>query len=92
MNITSVSGKNWKFKKFNNEDIKKYSEIYSLEEVAAKLLAIRKKNIENIDLFLDSTIKNLLPNPFIIKDMRTAIDRTFECIEKKTYHRNFWRL
>ena len=83
MNITSVSGKNWKFKKFNNEDIKKYSEIYSLEEVAAKLLAIRKKNIENIDLFLDSTIKNLLPNPFIIKDMRTAIDRTFECIEKK---------
>ena len=42
MNFTSVSGKNWKFKKFNITDIKKYSETYSLAEITAKLLAIRK--------------------------------------------------
>ena len=82
MNFTSVSGKSWKFKKFNITDIKKYSETYSLAEITAKLLAIRKDNIENVDLFLNSTIKNLLPNPFVIKDMKSAVDRTYQSIKK----------
>ena len=43
MNSISVSGKNWIFKKFNTSDIKKYSEVYSLNEMVAKLLSIRKK-------------------------------------------------
>ena len=77
MNLSSVSGKNWKFKKFDNSDIKIYSENYSISEITAKLLAIRKKNIENIDLFLKPTIKNLLPNPFQLKDMNIAVKRTF---------------
>ena len=63
MNFTSVNGKNWKFKKFNSADIKKYSEDFSLSEITAKLLAIRKNNIEDISLFLNPTIKDLLPNP-----------------------------
>ena len=66
MNFTSVSGKNWVFKKFNSSDINIYSEDYSLNEIVAKLLSIRKKNIENIDLFLNPTIKNLLPNPLCL--------------------------
>ena len=82
MNSISVSGKNWIFKKFNTSDIKKYSEVYSLNEMVAKLLSIRKKNIENIDLFLNPTIKNLLPNPFHLKDMKNAIERTYQSIKK----------
>ena len=39
MTSSSVSGKNWIFKKFNNLDVKKYSEDYSLSEIVAKLLA-----------------------------------------------------
>ena len=50
MNSSSVSGKNWIFKKFNNSDSKKYAEDYSLDEIVARLLAIRKKDILNIDL------------------------------------------
>ena len=80
MNFTSVSGKNWIFKKFNSLDIKKYSEDYSLNSTVAKLLSIRKKNIDNIDLFLNPKIKNLLPNPLHLKDMKSAIDRTYKSI------------
>jgi len=83
MNFTSVSGKNWIFKKFNSSDIKKYSEDYSLSETVAKLLSIRKKNIEDIELFLNPTIKNLLPNPLSLKDMDNAIERTFQGIKKR---------
>jgi len=80
MNTISVSGKNWIFKKFDANDVKKYSETYSLSEITAKLLAIRKKNIDNIDLFLNPTIKNLLPNPYKLKDMKDAVDRTYKSI------------
>jgi len=83
MNFTSVSGKNWIFKKFNSSDIKKYSEDYSLSEIVAKLLSIRKKNIGDIGLFLNPTIKNLLPNPLCLKDMENAIERTYQSIKKK---------
>ena len=62
MIFSSVTGKNWIFKKFLDSDIKKYTEIYSLDEMVARLLAIRKKNIDDIDLFLNPTIKNNLPN------------------------------
>ena len=82
MNFTSVSGKNWIFKNFNSSDVKKYSEKHSLSEIVAKLLSIRKKNIENIELFLNPTIKNLLPNPLRLKDMENAINRTYQSINK----------
>jgi len=82
MSYTSVSGKNWVFKKFNSSDIKKYSEDYSLNEIVAKLLSIRKKNIENIGLFLNPTIRNLMPNPLLLKDMDNAIERTYQSIKK----------
>ena len=83
MKFTSVSGKNWIFKKFNSSDVIKYSEDYSLSEIVAKLLSIRKKNIDNINLFLNPTIKNLLPNPLCLKDMKNAVNRTYKSIERR---------
>ena len=83
MNLSSVSGKNWIFKKFNSSDVNKLSEDYSLTEIVAKLLSIRKKNIDDINLFLDPKIKNLLPNPSHFKDMNNAVERTYKCIQKK---------
>ena len=32
-------------------------------------------------MFLNPTIKNLLPNPFLIKDMEIAVNRTYEAIK-----------
>jgi len=83
MNYSSVTGKNWIFKKYDNLEAKKLSEDYLLSEIVAKLLSIRKKNIENIDLFLDPKIKNFLPNPFHLKDMKNAVERTYYSIVNK---------
>ena len=82
MSFSSVSGKNWLFKEFNSSDITKFSESYALTEIVAKLLSIRKRNIENIYLFLNPKIKNLLPNPLHLKDMKSAIDRACSSIVK----------
>ena len=82
MNFSSVSGKKWLFKKFDSSDVSKFSEDFSLTEMVAKLLSIRKKNIHDVKLFLNPKIKNLLPNPMHLKDMNKAVDRTYQCIKK----------
>jgi len=81
MSSSSVSGKNWIYKKFDSSDVRKFCDEYSLDEIVARLLSIRKKNIENIELFLNPTIKNLLPNPSRLKDMNKAIDKTYSNIK-----------
>ena len=80
MTFSSVSGKNCVYKKFDTSDVTEFAEKYSLTEIVAKLLSIRKKNIDDIDLFLNPKIKNLLPNPMQLKDMKNAIDRTYKNI------------
>ncbi len=80
MIFSSVSGKKWLFKKFNSSDVVKISENYSLTEIVAKLISIRKKNIDDINLFLNPKIKNFLPNPFRIKDMNIAVNRIYKSI------------
>jgi len=82
MNFFSVSGKNWIFKKYNTEDISKFTETFSLSETTAKLLSIRKDKIGDINSFLDPKIKNLLPNPLSLKDMDKAIDKAFKSISQ----------
>ncbi len=82
MKYASVSGKNWIFKKFNTTEVLKLSEHYYLSEIVAKLLSIRKKNIKDVELFLNPKIKNLLPNPLKLKDMKQAIDKTYSNIIK----------
>ena len=82
MKISSVTGKNWIYKKFNSSDVSIFTEKYSLTEIAAKLLSIRKDSIDNLEVFLDPKIKNLLPNPMKLKDMNVAVDRTYKSIIK----------
>jgi len=80
MNSVSVSGKNWISKEFNSDDINFYKTNYFLDEIVAKLLSIRKIKKEEIKFFLDPSIKNILPNPYILKDMDRAIERSLSAI------------
>ena len=80
MNLASVSGKNWVFKKFNDNLVQKYSEEFSINEIIARLLIIRNIKSEDVDLFLNPTIKNLMPNPYLLNDMEKAVKKTTKII------------
>ena len=67
MSSSSVSGKNWLLKKFDNSEVSKISESYSLSEIVAKLLSIRIKNIDDINLFLNPKILQLRIKNFKVK-------------------------
>ena len=83
MNSLSVSEKNWIPKEFSSEEIEFFKTNYFLDEIVAKLLSIRKIKKEEIKFFLNPSIKNILPNPYILKDMDTAIERTEKSIISK---------
>ena len=82
MSTPSVSGKNWIPKEFNSDEIDFFKTNYFLDEIVAKLLSIRKIKKEEVKFFLEPTIKNILPNPYILKDMDKAIERTEKAIFK----------
>ena len=83
MNSDSISGKNWIPKEYNSDDINFFKTNYFIDEIVARLLSIRKIKKEEVKFFLEPTIKSILPNPFILKDMDKAIDRTLAAIMKK---------
>ena len=80
MNSISVSGKNWILKQFNSDDIDFFKTNYFLDEIVAKLLSIRKISKDEVKFFLNPSIKNILPNPYILKDMDRAVERTKKAI------------
>ena len=83
MSSETVSDKNWILKEFNSDDVNFFKANFFLDEVVAKLLSIRKIKKEEVEFFLDPSIKNILPNPFILKDMEKAVERTISAVLKK---------
>ena len=71
--------------------LRKYSQKYlsfikdnfSLDEITSKLLSIRNIKKEEINSFLNPSIKNILPNPDNLIDMKKSTLRTVEIISKK---------
>ena len=55
MNLASVSGKNWVFKKYDENLVRKYKEKYFFDEIIARLLVIKKINEKDLSLFLNPT-------------------------------------
>jgi single-stranded-DNA-specific exonuclease len=82
MSALSVSGKNWILKEFSSDYVDFLKTNYLLDEIVARLLSIRKIKKEDVKFFLNPSIKNILPNPFILKDMDKAIERTVSAIVK----------
>ena len=84
MKSISLTGKKWILKNFDNNYSNYIKENYYLDEITSKLLAIRKINKNEIKLFINPSIKNMLPNPNILKDMDKAVTKTYETILKKS--------
>ena len=82
MNSVSVTGKKWIFKKFDSADVASIKENFFLNEITTKLISIKGIKKEELKNYLDPAIKNLLPNPNVLKDMDKATNRTLNAIIK----------
>lgn len=78
----SVSNYLWKLRDANQREITMLMQKFGLTEITARLLASRKIDIEQVESFLEPKIKNLMPYPFVLKDMEKASQRICEAIIK----------
>ncbi|MDC1212752.1 single-stranded-DNA-specific exonuclease RecJ [Pelagibacteraceae bacterium] len=83
MNTLSVNGKSWKLKKYSEDDVSYLKENFFLDDITSRLLSIRKIKKEDINSFLNPSIKNFLPNPNTLIDMVKSTKRTISAIDKK---------
>ena len=83
MNSLSISGKNWILKQYNEDNLTFLKENFSLDEITSKLLSIRKIKKEDIISFLNPSVKNFLPNPNNLVDMKKSTLRTAKAIYKE---------
>ena len=81
MTAISISGKNWILKKFDQDHLLFIKENFYLDEITSKLLSIRKIDKEDINSFLNPSIKNFMPNPNNLLDMDKSTLRVFEAIK-----------
>ena len=83
MNSVSVTGKSWFLKKYDHEKLIYLKTNFLLDEITAKLLVLRDIKKENIETFLNPSIKNFLPNPNVLLDMEKSTARTINAIINK---------
>ena len=80
MNKSSLLGKEWIFKKFDNNEVNFIKENFSLNEILSKIISSKKLNREDLSNYINPIIKNLLPNPQVLRDMTKGIERTYQAI------------
>ena len=83
MNSFSVSDKSWILKKYNQDDVIFFKDNYSLDEITSKLLSIRNIKKDEVESFLNPSIKNFLPNPYILNDMEKSSKKVSEVIDNE---------
>jgi len=83
MNYKSVTGKNWLFKQYDENYAKKIYETFHFSEILSKIISIRKIELDQIENFINPTIKKNIPNPNSIKDMDIATNATISHILNK---------
>ena len=83
MNYKSVTGKNWLFKQYDENYAKKIYETFHFSEILSKIISIRKIELDQIENFINPTIKKNIPNPNSIKDMDIATNATISHIQNK---------
>src|ERR1044071_9709867 len=55
---------------------------YGLDELLARVLAGRNVDVDQVDSFLDPTIKRLMPDPYTLTDMEAAATRIADAVTR----------
>ena len=81
MNSISVSNKSWILKKYNENQLSYFKDNFSLDEITSKLLSSRNIKNEEVIGFLNPSIKNFLPDPENLIDMKKSSLRAVQAIK-----------
>lgn len=78
----SLTGKRWEARLDDGRAGLTLAQRLELPEIVGRLLAARGVNSESAALFLNPTLRDLLPNPSVLQDMDQAARRLADAIER----------
>ena len=71
----------WLIKTVKEEDVKLFSDKFGIDNLVSSILLRRNITISECENILYPTIKKLMPNPFILNNMDTAVNLILESIQ-----------
>ena len=78
----SLTNKKWSLKEYSEKDTEYISQSYEVSPLVAKLLSIRKVNLDDI-IYISPSLKESLPDPYVLADMEKACERLYQAIINK---------
>jgi single-stranded-DNA-specific exonuclease len=72
----------WISRPYNPREAEAIAQKHSLSDIIAKLVASRGVTLDNVDNFLNPTLKKTLPNPSSLKDMDKAVSYIADLIRE----------
>jgi single-stranded-DNA-specific exonuclease len=80
----SLKGLKWVLAEPEERTVKTLSQKLGIPDLLSRILVLRGISTkEDAESFLDPKLKNLLPDPFLLKDMDKAVDRLVKAIKNK---------
>jgi single-stranded-DNA-specific exonuclease len=77
----SVLGKKWRLRPTPERDALAISQSLSVSDVVGRAIAARGISLDDAPSFLEPRLKDLLPDPYILKDMENGAVRVADAIE-----------
>ena len=79
---TSLRGNYWKYQENDLSELNLLEEAFNIDITIAKVLAKRISDSKDYSNFFNPTLKNNLPNPYVLKDMKSAVELLIKHLEK----------
>lgn len=79
----SALGKEWVYIEPHQRDVTTVIQQHNIDPLTAQLVLNRCSDITFVEHYIQPTIKHLLKNPSLLKDLDQATQRVFETIQKK---------
>lgn len=77
----SLSQRRWLLRACEESQVITFMQKLEISPTLARLLVMREQNLDSAPLFLEPSLRQNLPDPFILKDMEKAIKRLLQAIQ-----------
>ena len=81
--LKSVCNRKWKKASYDKTHATRIQQNKSLDYVLSEMLSRRKLGCDEVDNFLDPKLKNIFPDPYILKNMDRGVNIAFSAIKNK---------
>ena len=78
---SSAGGQIWRSRNGNNDDVSEFIRNFGLPEIVARVLVGRGVPVEEGENYLNPTLRDLMPDPSLFRDMDKACQRIVEAVK-----------